>query len=189
VSVSVVVLAFSRSLWVCTVQTRTRGSSRKKTKRFWLPMSAYGAVINEGIRLLTQRRVKREPASCTQPVQPCCFISFLSLQKRREETGGIFSTGNVWQRRQDTLWGSSVSNLLCASSSPFVFESAWKFLPPTCQIALGRLWRRRRPRRAHPTSTPGLKNRPDIVLEKSITLSLWAPSSLCHTAQSLRRFL
>jgi hypothetical protein len=47
-----------------------------------------------------------------------------------------------------------VSNLLCASSSPFVFESAWKFLPPTCQIALGRLWRRRRPRRAHPRAHP-----------------------------------
>jgi hypothetical protein len=31
------------------------------------------------------------------------LFSFLSLQKRREETGGILSTGNVWQRRQDTL--------------------------------------------------------------------------------------
>lgn len=49
---------------------------KRRKKRFWLPMSAYGVVINEGIRLLTQRRVKREPASCTQPVQPCCFISF-----------------------------------------------------------------------------------------------------------------
>jgi hypothetical protein len=77
---------------------------KRRKKRFWLPMSAYGAVINEGIRLLTQRRVKREPASCTQPVQSCCFISFFLFypnKKEREETGGIFSTGNVWQRRQD----------------------------------------------------------------------------------------
>lgn len=82
----VVVLAFSRSLCVCSVQTRTRGSSRKKTeKRFWLPMSAYGVVINEGIRLLTQRRVKREPASCTQPVQPCCFISFFLFDPYKKE--------------------------------------------------------------------------------------------------------
>jgi hypothetical protein len=99
---------FFFTLIVCVYCTNThkriKSKKDKKTeKRFWLPMSAYGAVINEGIRLLTQRRVKREPASCTQPVQPCCFISFLSLQKRREETGGIFSTGNVWQRRQDTL--------------------------------------------------------------------------------------
>lgn len=58
---------------------------KRRKKRFWLPMSAYGAVINEGIRLLTQRRVKREPASCTQPVQSCCFISFFLFYPYKKE--------------------------------------------------------------------------------------------------------